>query len=47
MSISDPQRALDTPYDAQALERAAQAHWNARDAYRVIENASKKKFYAC
>ena len=31
MSISDPQPAADAVYDAQALERAAQAHWNDRD----------------
>ncbi len=29
------------------IERAAQAAWNARDAYRVTEDASKPKFYAC
>jgi len=29
------------------IERAAQAAWNARDAYRVTEDASRQKFYAC
>jgi hypothetical protein len=29
------------------VERAAQAHWTANDAYRVTEDADKKKFYAC
>src|SRR5437762_8462822 len=29
------------------VERDAQAHWTARDAYRVTEDARKKKFYAC
>ncbi len=29
------------------IERAAQAAWNARDAYRVTEDASRPKFYAC
>ncbi len=29
------------------IERAAQAAWNAADAYRVTEDASKQKFYAC
>ncbi len=29
------------------IERAAQAAWNARDAYRVTEDAGKPKFYAC
>ncbi|KNZ33347.1 MAG: leucine--tRNA ligase [Methylibium sp. NZG] len=29
------------------IERAAQAAWSAADAYRVREDASKPKFYAC
>ncbi|HEY8049245.1 MAG TPA: leucine--tRNA ligase [Ramlibacter sp.] len=29
------------------VERAAQSHWTARDAYRVIEDTRKDKFYAC
>ncbi|NKI94539.1 leucine--tRNA ligase [Rhizobacter sp. SG703] len=29
------------------IERAAQAAWTAADAYRVTEDASKPKFYAC
>jgi leucyl-tRNA synthetase len=29
------------------IERAAQAAWKAADAYRVTEDASKQKFYAC
>jgi leucyl-tRNA synthetase len=29
------------------IERAAQAAWTAADAYRVTEDASKQKFYAC
>jgi leucyl-tRNA synthetase len=29
------------------IERAAQAAWTAADAYRVTEDASKEKFYAC
>ena len=29
------------------VEAAAQADWRARDAYRVTEDASKPKFYAC
>lgn len=36
-----------TPYDPRQVEAAAQAHWQARDAYRVTEDASRKKFYAC
>ncbi len=34
-------------YDAQAVEQAAQAHWQTRDAYRVTEDPSRPKFYAC
>jgi leucyl-tRNA synthetase len=34
-------------YDAQAIEQAAQARWRARDAYRVVEDPSRPKFYAC
>ncbi|NDP39934.1 MAG: leucine--tRNA ligase, partial [Rhodoferax sp.] len=33
-----------TPLD---VEQAAQSHWTAMDAYRVTEDSSKKKFYAC
>jgi leucyl-tRNA synthetase len=29
------------------IERAAQAAWNSADAYRVTEDASRPKFYAC
>ncbi|WKB50966.1 leucine--tRNA ligase [Eleftheria terrae] len=34
-------------YNPREVETAAQAHWQARDAYRVTEDTSKKKFYAC
>ncbi|MBL8352314.1 MAG: leucine--tRNA ligase [Burkholderiaceae bacterium] len=34
-------------YDAQAVEQTAQTLWRARDAYRVVEDASRPKFYAC
>ncbi len=34
-------------YDHLAVEAASQAHWNSRDAYRVTEDPSRKKFYAC
>ncbi len=34
-------------YDPAEVERAAHAHWNATDAYRVSEDENKKKFYAC
>ena len=29
------------------VERAAQDHWQAKDAYRVTEDQSKPKYYAC
>src|SRR5450432_2823034 len=34
-------------YDPAAIERAAQADWNARSAYRVVESSGGAKFYAC
>ncbi len=38
---------MDDKYNHLAVEQAAQAEWTARDAYRVTEDARKKKFYAC
>jgi leucyl-tRNA synthetase len=38
---------MQEKYDHLDVEKAAQAHWRARDAYRVREDAGKKKFYAC
>ena len=38
---------MQEKYNPSEVERSAQAHWNARDAYRVTEDARKKKFYAC
>ena len=38
---------MQEKYAHQAVERAAHAHWNATDAYRVSEDASKPKYYAC
>ena len=38
---------MQDKYAHQDVERAAHAHWNARDAYRVTEDAGRKKFYAC
>ena len=38
---------MQDKYQHTEVERAAQAHWTATDAYRVTEDASKKKFYAC
>ncbi len=38
---------MQEKYNPSEVERAAQAHWNARDAYRVTEDATRKKYYAC
>ena len=38
---------MQDKYSPQDVERAAHGHWTARDAYRVTEDTSKKKFYAC
>ncbi len=38
---------MQDKYTPAEVERAAHAQWNARDAYRVTEDPSKKKFYAC
>ena len=38
---------MQDKYNHLEVEQAAQAHWNARDAYRVVEDPKKKKFYAC
>jgi len=38
---------MQSTYAHKEVERAAHAHWNATDAYRVTEDSSKKKFYAC
>ncbi len=43
---------MQDKYLPNALEQAARDHWakplwNGRDAYSVVEDASKKKFYAC
>ena len=38
---------MQDKYNHLDIEQAAQAQWNARDAYRVTEDASKKKYYAC
>jgi leucyl-tRNA synthetase len=47
------QAPFNSTYDHLAVENAAQAHWTARDAYRVTEYAKdaqgklKPKYYAC
>jgi leucyl-tRNA synthetase len=38
---------MQDKYNHLEVEPAAQSRWTARDAYRVTEDASKKKFYAC
>ena len=38
---------MQDKYTHLDVEAAAQARWTARDAYRVTEDQSKKKFYAC
>ena len=38
---------MQDKYNHLEVEPAAQAHWRARDAYRVSEDAGKQKFYAC
>ncbi len=38
---------MQEKYNPAEVERAAHAHWNARDAYRVTEDAARPKFYAC
>ncbi|NML42174.1 leucine--tRNA ligase [Ramlibacter sp. G-1-2-2] len=38
---------MEDKYNHLAVEKAAQADWSARDAYRVTEDAGRKKFYAC
>ncbi|GAB2477129.1 leucine--tRNA ligase [Comamonas humi] len=38
---------MQDKYNHIEVERAAQAHWAAGDAYRVTEDKTKPKFYAC
>ncbi len=38
---------MNDKYAPNEIEAAARAYWNARDAYRVVEDANKPKFYAC
>jgi leucyl-tRNA synthetase len=38
---------MDEKYKHIAVEQEAQSYWTAHDAYRVTEDAGKKKFYAC
>ncbi|MDP3700288.1 MAG: class I tRNA ligase family protein [Hylemonella sp.] len=38
---------MQEKYNPLDVEKSAHSHWVARDAYRVTEDAGKKKFYAC
>jgi leucyl-tRNA synthetase len=38
---------MNPDFRPDEIERAAQAAWTARDAYRVEEDAERPKFYAC
>lgn len=38
---------MQDKYNHIEVERAAHDHWAATDAYRVVEDSNKKKFYAC
>jgi len=38
---------MQDKYNHLDVEAAAQLGWNSRDAYRVTEDASREKFYAC
>ncbi len=38
---------MNPDFKPTEIERAVQAQWNARDAYRVVEDPARQKFYAC
>ncbi|MBP6535766.1 MAG: hypothetical protein KA211_03400, partial [Xylophilus sp.] len=38
---------MQDTYQHTEVERAVQSTWTAGDVYRVTEDTSKKKFYAC
>ncbi len=38
---------MNPSYQPSEVESAAQAHWRAADAYRVTEDPSRPKYYAC
>ena len=38
---------MNPEFKPDEIEQAAQAAWNDADAYRVIEDSSRQKFYAC
>jgi leucyl-tRNA synthetase len=45
--MSTPHPAPASLYEPGAIEAAAHAHWTARDAHRIVEDANRPKFYAC
>jgi leucyl-tRNA synthetase len=38
---------MNSTFEPRTIEAAVQAAWAAQDVYRVTEDASRKKFYAC
>ena len=38
---------MSPDFKPSEIERVAQAAWTAADAYRVVEDPKKSKFYAC
>ncbi|MDM4766959.1 leucine--tRNA ligase [Pelomonas sp. SE-A7] len=38
---------MNDKYAPNEIEAAARQYWESRDAYRVVEDSSKPKFYAC
>jgi leucyl-tRNA synthetase len=38
---------MQSDFSPRDIERTAQAAWTARDAYRVVEDPTRPKFYAC
>ncbi|MBT9455731.1 MAG: leucine--tRNA ligase [Burkholderiaceae bacterium] len=38
---------MNDKYSPSEIESAAHAHWQRLDAYRVVEDANRPKFYAC
>jgi len=47
VSFFGSQIFMQDKYNHIDVERSAQNHWNAADAYRVTEDASRQKYYAC
>ena len=47
VTAAPPTSSMQDKYNHIEVERAAHDHWAATDAYRVVEDSNKKKFYAC